>query len=272
MQSASFPARHTRKHYRHELRTLTYVTLDDGNGGIVRNLSHEGVAVQAVARLRQEQPVRLRFELRFPRLRVEAVGQVSWTNPSGQCGIRFVDLSPRMSDQIDEWIFSNLLDSLAREADHPRSIFGPPVASVAAEDTGMVVSAPPRPSIRLEEEIIAGEGTVLQHRDENPAGLAYAPDAELNWLSRPLSPTTLAWMVDSLIVIAALLLFALIFLSVAHELPRWQLTLSAALGTAIFIAATYRILFSVFGGPSLGTRLVQALSDSEAEESSPRFR
>src|SRR5258708_8244778 len=92
MQSATFPARQARTHYRHELRTLTYVTLDEANGGIVRNLSHEGVAVQAVALLRQQQRVRLRFELRFPRLRIDTSGQVSWASPSGQCCIRFVDL------------------------------------------------------------------------------------------------------------------------------------------------------------------------------------
>src|SRR5271166_6188337 len=131
MQAASFPARQTRPHYRHELRTLTYVTLDETNGGIIRNLSHEGVAVQAVGPLHQRERVRLSFELRFPRLRVETYGQVSWATPSGQCGIRFVDLPERTRHQINEWIFSNLLDAVARDADHPRSMFGASVVSIA---------------------------------------------------------------------------------------------------------------------------------------------
>jgi len=67
MQFATFPARQPRSHYRHALRTLTYVTLDEANGGIIRNLNHEGVAVQAVAAPRVQQRIRLRFELRFPR-------------------------------------------------------------------------------------------------------------------------------------------------------------------------------------------------------------
>ena len=120
MQLVSFPARQARTHYRHELRTLTYVTLDAANGGIVRNLNREGVAVQAVAPLRQEQRVRLRFELRFPRLRVETYGQVTWAGPSGQCGIRFVDLPSQTARQIDQWIFSNLLDGIEPEGDHGR--------------------------------------------------------------------------------------------------------------------------------------------------------
>ena len=95
MQAATSPVRQARARHRHNLRVLTYVTLDQGNGGIVRNLNDEGIAVQAVAALRAQQQVRVRFELRFPRLRIESIGEVMWANSSGQCGIRFMDLAPR---------------------------------------------------------------------------------------------------------------------------------------------------------------------------------
>ncbi len=179
MQAVYFPARQFRTHYRHELRTLTYVTLDEANGGIIRNLNHDGVAVQAVGPLRQQQRVRLCFELRFPRLRVETHGQVSWATASGQCGIRFVDLPARTGRQIDEWIFSNLLDAVARDAGHPRPIFAPPVVSIAREenlgeetvldenaseqDDGLTLSAAPRPVIRLEP------GLAMRGRVASPA-------------------------------------------------------------------------------------------------------
>lgn len=277
MEPASFPARHARSTYRHELRTLTYVTLDEGNGGIIRNLSHEGVAVQAVARLREAQQVRLRFELRFPRLRIEASGQVSWSNPSGQCGIRFVDLPERISRQIDEWIFSNLLDSMVREASHSRSIFERPAISITHEENdGLSVSALARPAIRLVPEVaIADEGFRLLPDAKHFLSAANDSDAEENWLYRPLSARSLAWMVDGLVIVAGLLLFALIFLSIAHELPKWQLTLGAGLAAAVFVGTIYRILFAVFGGPSLGARLAQAATwigrrDDEGDEG--RFR
>lgn len=272
MQAVSFPARQARKHYRHELRTLTYVTLDAGNGGIVRNLNSEGVAVQAVAPLRQQQRVRVRFELRFPRLRVETYGQVSWSNAAGQCGIRFLELPARTKRQIDEWIFSNLLDGAAREA-NPRSIFGASVVSIAREENapqendGLTLSAAPRPAIRLEPGYNSGE-EVDRNCEEELAAPVYEADAQVNWLSRPLSGRTLAWLVDSLIVIAATLLFALIFLSIAHELPEWPLTLGAASAAAAFVACAYWGLFTVFGGASLGARLAQAASGLEEEEPS----
>jgi hypothetical protein len=272
MQAVSFPARQARKHYRHELRTLTYVTLDAGNGGIVRNLNSEGVAVQAVAPLRQQQRVRLRFELRFPRLRVETYGQVSWSNSSGQCGIRFLDLPARTKRQIDEWIFSNLLEGAAREA-NPRSIFGASVVSIAREENasqendGLTLSAAPRPAIRLEPDYNTRE-EVDRNCEEELAAPVYEADAQVNWLSRPLSGRTLAWLVDSLIVIAATLLFALIFLSIAHELPEWPLALGAALAAALFVAGAYWGLFAVFGGASLGARLAHAASRLEEKGTS----
>jgi hypothetical protein len=280
MQASAVSARQARAHYRHELRTLTYVTLDDANGGIIRNLNHEGVAVQAVGSLREQQRVRLRFELRFPRLRVDTYGQVSWASASGQCGIRFVDMPARTSRQINEWIFSNLLDALARAGEPPRSIFGASVVSIAREENlpeqedGLILSASARPAIRLEPapamrddaEVVSGDSDYL--RD-----LLGETDAQLNWLSRPLSGRTLAWLVDSLVVTAALLLFALIFLSIAHELPPWPLTLGTASGAAVFVAAAYWSMFAILGGPSLGVRLAQTVgSEEEDDDDAGRFR
>jgi hypothetical protein len=284
MQSASFSERQSRKHYRHELRTLTYVTLDEANGGIIRNLNDEGVAVQAVGALRAEQRIRLRFELRFPRLRVEAYGQVSWANPSGQCGIRFVDLPARTGHQINQWIFSNLLDIVGPA--HSQTSLESSVAAIPEQDRlfvendGLTLSATPRPAIRLEPVLISrqeeDEARVLALRSED-----YSDDgaseafSELNWLSRPISGRTLAWLVDGLVVIAAFLLFGVIFLSIAQERPQWPVTLSAAVAAAAFVSVAYWSLFAVLGGPSLGERLARATANPERKdenEAADRFR
>jgi hypothetical protein len=271
MQAVSSFARQART-YRHELRTLTYVTLDEAKAGVIRNLNHEGVAVQAVGVLRPQQRVHLRFELKSPRLRVETGGEVSWASPTGQCGIRFVDLPARTGLQIDEWIFSNLLDAVVRASSHPDSIFHPTfgasVVSIAGEgdrdgkvrqeNDGLTLSAAPRPAIRLEP--------VVTRRDE--AELAYpAGDshAQMSWLSRPISGRTLAWLVDGLVVTAALLMFALIFLSIAHELPPWPLTVGTGFAAAVFVAAAYWAVFALLGGPSLGARLARAVSSVEGK-------
>ncbi len=297
MQAVSIPPRQVRTHYRHELRSLTYVTLDESNGGIIRNLNHEGVTVQAVAPLHPQQRVRLRFDLRSPRVRVETSGQVCWARSSGQCGIRFVDLPVRTGHQINEWIFSNLLDALARDAGHPRStsrtltcgasMFGASVVSILGEDDvgdenaseendGLTLSPSPRPAIRLQPALDRRDETpVLQRYDEEDlSDVADDPYAQ-SWLSQPLSGRTLAWLVDSLIVIAGVFLFALIFLSIAHEVPPWSVTLGTFSAAAAFIVAAYWAVFAVFGGPSLGARMAQTVSRLQKEEpteGASRFR
>jgi hypothetical protein len=283
MQLVSFPARQTRSQYRHELRTLTYVTLDAANGGIVRNLNSEGVAVQAVAPLRELQRVRLRFDLRFPRLRVDTFGEVSWSGSSGRCGIRFVEMPAQTARQINQWIFSNLLDEAAREAEG-RSIFGtssaPTTVGEAREDNleeidGLTVSAVHRPAIRIEPRCDERSETRISELYKGSlVDSDFATDAKLNWLSRPISGQTLAWLVDSLVMIAGMLLFALIFLSITHELPEWPLTVGAASSAAVLVAALYWALFAVFGGASLGARLADAASafKREEEQDAERFR
>lgn len=244
------PVRQRRTHYRHELRTLTYVTLDVANGGIVRNLSHEGLAVQAVAPLRQQQRVRLRFELGLPRLRIDAWGLVSWTNSSGQCGIRFLDLPVQTRQQINEWIFSSLLEATAVDTTESRTTleFSP---------------APPVRKKRISE---------LSNVEEDVAESIDSTDRS-SWLSRPLAGRALARVIDGLILFAALLLFGVIFLSIAHELPPWPLALSAGLLAAASIAAAYRTLFAVLGESSIGVRLAETASALEDEqESAGRFR
>ncbi len=128
----------------------------------------------------------------------------------------------------------------------------------------------PRPAIRLEPDITGQrEASILQQRTDP----ACDPYSQLSWLSRPISGRTLSWVVDGLVVTAALLMFALIFLSIAHELPPWPLTVGTVLAGAIVVAAGYWVIFSVFGGSSLGARLAQAVSGpGEKDESEEAVR
>src|ERR1700722_3940649 len=156
MQVVPFAVKRLRSQPRHSLRTLTYVSLDDANGGIVRNLSHKGRAVQTVAPLRPGQRERVRFELRYPRLPVEARGEVSWADSSGQSGIRFIDLPPKKIRQVNEWIFGDLLESLPHSSTRSDSLFEIPHGVVQAQGAdGLLVSSPPRTPIELEEAFLA---------------------------------------------------------------------------------------------------------------------
>jgi hypothetical protein len=97
--------------------------------------------------------------------------------------------------------------------------------------------------------------------------------SELDWLSQPLTGRSLIWTVNTLVVVAAQLLFALIFLSVTREPPQWPFAMIT--GGAVIVAALYWGFFRVFGGVSPGTRLARLaesdLGDGE-EGRDTRFR
>jgi hypothetical protein len=263
MDAGTSLARQTRTKHRHELRALTYVTLDQANGGIVRNLTREGLAVQAVAAVHPMQEVRVRFELRYPKLRVEARGQVMWATVSGQCGIRFIDLPPTLSRDIQQWIFGDLLEAAALHSN--RAMFALPGLREAApiEEDGLLTSATPVKVIGLPRLPDQVENSGLQDiaGEETPAAL--------DWLLQPLSASGLAWAVNALAMAAGLLLFAVIFLSVTHETPSWSVLTTLAL----LVPVLYWGFFHIFGGCSLGTRLARLTDcDDEQEPLAARFR
>jgi len=274
------PARQTRAYHRHDLRTLTYVTLDQANGGIVRNMTHDGIGVQVVAAVRPRQQLRIRFELRYPRLRVETRGEVVWATFSGQCGIRFLDLSPRMVRQIDEWIFGSLLEGASLHSERTAPMFAEPAPGVLVmagadaaeeEEDGLIVSASPRKVIELPVKAEPPAADTAYSLEDTPD--VRPQSLELDWLSQPLTGRSLTWTVNALVVFAAQLLFALIFLSVTREPPKWPLAMSV--GGSLTVAALYWGFFKIFGGVSPGTRLARLAESGEEgneEARDTRFR
>lgn len=284
MDAGTIPARQARAQHRHELRTLTYVTLDQANGGIVRNLTNSGIGVQVVAAVRPKQQLRVRFELRYPRLQVETRAEVVWATFSGQCGIRFLDMPPALQQQINQWIFGNLLEGISLHTGPSESIFAPTngrgtqpeengngnraTPGEGAEDDGLLVSATPVKVIELPMHREPPE-TVIS--EEDVVAIPQPPSDQLGWLVRPLTGRTLAWAVDGLVVVASLLLFMLVFLSVTREAPPWPL--ASVAGAALMMAGMYRLFFRLFAGGSLGAKLARiAETDSERNGPETRFR
>jgi hypothetical protein len=216
--------------------------------------------------------VRVRFELRDPRrLRVEARGEVTWAKISGQCGIRFLDMSPRMTRQINEWIFGDLLEGISLHSERAGTMFADSTSAMRVpdaveEDDGLMVSASPLKVIELPVR-----PDPLTHARDDGTDTARLAAADLDWLSQPLSGRSLIWTINALVLVAALLLFALVFLSVTGTPPRWPLAMMA--GGAIFVAALYWGFFQIFGGLSPGARLARlAGCDGEDDEEGTRFR
>ena len=226
--------------------------------------------MQVVGAVRPLQQLGLRFELRHPRVRVETLGEVTWATRSGQCGIRFLDLSPDTARQINEWIFGNLLeeasvhaertDSLFARSTSPRSLSAYPDSYASQLEDGLMLSATPVSAIQLP---VSQDSAQPAYATGNGTESASPALSEFDWLFQPLSGRGLIWTINALVLVAALLLFALVFLSITGEPPRWPLATASA--AAIFVAALYWGFFRVFGGASPGERLAR-LSSWEGRE------
>jgi PilZ domain-containing protein/RDD family protein len=257
-----------RQHYRHGVSSLAYVRLDQANGGVIRDLSESGMAVQAVACLVAGQVVQLRFELMKPRVRIEASGMVAWADATGQAGLCFLDLSPGVRQVVKEWVFTELLAAASELAPIRAPIFG------LGEDQydGLVFSAAPISAIRLAEPKPPRAAPELE-----PYGEAGDAPVHLWWWPAAFSQRIFARLVDSMIVIAAVLLFAVIAVETAGVFPTWKVALGfAALATFLF-GRVYGYLCAILTGMTVGRRLARLAandlrSSRKPPEEAPRFR
>ena len=132
----SGPPQERRGQARQPLSALAYLDIGADNGGIVLNVSEDGLALQAVGRLDEKTDVNLRIQLPQCDKRIEIVARVVWLSESNrQAGVRFLSMSAEARTEINKWIESqNALGSSEAKA---------PV--VAGKDT--TGTAPKQPSI-----------------------------------------------------------------------------------------------------------------------------
>jgi hypothetical protein len=252
--------RNHRRHFRQKIHNLAYINLDYSNGGIIRNVSESGIAIQVVTPIEENQEVQLRFDLLNPRARVEVRARVAWTDSSGQAGLEFLAIAPRSRRQLKEWLFTQLLGA-ASQAAVTGSIFLPAKLS---DQPPELTSPATTPVTRVSEK-----EPVL----DEPACTEAAP-----WYPIPESPRTLARIIDVLIVAAAVLLFSVIALSMTRVFPTWPVGLAlVAAATAIF-TTIYWLSFVTWIGRTPGNLLAGMASGILPEtgepdsEEVPRFR
>ncbi|HEY7098164.1 MAG TPA: PilZ domain-containing protein [Terriglobales bacterium] len=250
-----------RRHFRQKIQNLAYINLDHANGGIIRNVSESGIAVQVVSPVEENQQVHLRFELLNPRTRVEASGRVAWTDSSGQAGLEFVVVGQRSRRQLREWLFTQLLGTAAQLG--AEAIFVHRNGQPPAE---LVFSGPPRPPVQVVQE------------QESDVGQSIEASQDATWYPFADSPRTLARVVDILVVAAAVLLFCVVSLAMTQVFPAWWLGFTLILATSCIFALVYRLLFISCVGITPGSYLVHLTgalfpNDNKAEpEDAPRFR
>jgi hypothetical protein len=116
-------SRDRRRHQR-QLSSLNYIKLGESNGGILMNVSEDGLAFTAAQTIAGEFIRRLRFQLAAKSEWIEASGRIIWLNDTRKAaGIQFVDISDADREQIRRWIESqNLLEEIEETVSAPPKI------------------------------------------------------------------------------------------------------------------------------------------------------
>jgi TonB family protein len=99
------PASERRLNPRFPVKPIEYVEIGRTNGGIMLDISREGMAVSAAQAISDDQTLHFRFQLpRFPET-IEATAEITWIGETRKrAGFRFVNLPPRPRKQILDWI------------------------------------------------------------------------------------------------------------------------------------------------------------------------
>lgn len=95
---------------RHKVNGPVFASFDGVTGGMILDLSEQGLSMQIPAALdpdRRDLPVHLRFDLPDSNAHLETTGYIAWADALGRAGVRFSDLPAEARHRLDEWLAVN---------------------------------------------------------------------------------------------------------------------------------------------------------------------
>ena len=101
--------RERRRNARITVETPVTIQVNDGAGqlrAVSSDIGEGGIAVQLAHRPKNLGPVSLQFSLPGTQHKIECTGEVAWENPGRQVGLRFLNLTPAMRDDLNQWLAS----------------------------------------------------------------------------------------------------------------------------------------------------------------------
>jgi len=101
-----------RRCVRQSMHAPAFASFDGVSGGMILDLSEEGLSMQTGSRLHgqwleRERQVRLELDLLEPPAHVETTGYIAWADALGRAGVRFSDLPEEARRRLNEWLTIN---------------------------------------------------------------------------------------------------------------------------------------------------------------------
>jgi TonB family protein len=161
------PGSDRRSAMRHPIRSLAYVELDEGNGGIILNIGEGGMSVQAVTSLMDDFLPEVRFQLAETESWIEAKARITWTSESRKlAGLEFIGLSAESQNRIREWLsretFADVVTQGVDDAPTEEASAPTPDAATPAADASDIATPPP-----AAEPAVADEFPTPAHQPVN---------------------------------------------------------------------------------------------------------
>jgi TPR repeat protein/putative methionine-R-sulfoxide reductase with GAF domain len=108
-----------RRRVRHKIQTPAYAsfTTESKNALVdlheIVDISEDGASIQCAAPLELNRRVNLCLDLAESAGPIFTTGQVTWSSPTGRCGLRFSELAPVSLFHLREWLFLNAMAGVA---------------------------------------------------------------------------------------------------------------------------------------------------------------
>ena len=137
---------------RHSLRqkvnTPAFASFDGVTGGMILDLSEEGMSMQTIAPLEAHSIVPLHLSLGEPTAYLETTGYVAWADALGRAGVRFSELPDPARERLREWLTVN---ASAPSWKAPRWVVRESVARTSSASataiTGVALNLEPEPGM-----------------------------------------------------------------------------------------------------------------------------
>jgi hypothetical protein len=81
-----------RRWLRHKVHTPAFASFDGVTGGMILDLSEQGMSMQTAAPLDVQRPIQLHLNLPEPVGNLETTGYIAWADALGRAGVRFSEL------------------------------------------------------------------------------------------------------------------------------------------------------------------------------------
>ncbi len=144
---------------RHKVHAPAFACFDGVTGGMILDLSEQGMSMQTTAPLEAHRRLQLHLDLPEPALHLETTGYIAWADALGRAGVRFSDLPAEARRRLEQWL---TLNDATPSRKAPKLTLGEP--ATAAHNTNAK-----RREIREPLAISLEPETGTQERSQPPA-------------------------------------------------------------------------------------------------------